>query len=584
MGTPWEVPVPRKTISNSRISNLSWHTPSMSATLASLRIRNLALVEDITWEPSTGFIALTGETGAGKSVIIGALTLLLGERGDKGLIRTGAESCAVEAVFENADEPRFAALLEEYGAEPSEEGRLIIKRTLPAEGAGKQYVNGSPCTLALLRAFGEFLVDLHGPHDHQSLFSREQQTRLLDSFAGSSELRQTFGEARRKLIKLREERDSIAANEQAIARELDLLTHQVREIESSRLVPGEEEGLLARQRTAANAQRIGELCAQLTGGVSEEEDSLISRVGDLSRQAKELLRLDPSSENIAQACEAVFDATDELSRAVATYSAHLDTEGSPLSEIEARLDALQALKRKYGHTIEEVMAFGETSAQRLAELQGRTERKDTLETDIKDAEKAMLQVGGKLSAKRKASADKLAAKVRAGLQDLGFAKAEFSVALDKLDEPAPHGLETTEFLFAPNPGEPPRALRAIASSGEISRVMLALKGALADEDDVPVLVFDEIDANVGGEIAAKVGRKMHELSRHRQVLCITHLPQVAASANEQFIVTKDVKGGRTRTLLAKTSGEEREKEIARMLGGQSDSARAHAKALLSGKS
>jgi len=556
----------------------------MSATLASLRIRNLALVEDITWEPSTGFIALTGETGAGKSVIIGALTLLLGERGDKGLIRTGADSCTVEAVFENAEEPRFAALLEEYGAEPCEEGRLIIKRSLPAEGAGRQFVNGSPCTLALLRAFGQFLVDLHGPHDHQSLFSREQQTRLLDSFAGSGELRQTFTEARRQLIKLREERDSIVANEQAIARELDLLTHQVNEIESTNLVAGEEETLLARQRTAANSQRIGELSVQLAGGVSEEEDNLISRLGDLSRMAKELLRLDPGSQKIADACESVFAAVDEFSREITTYSARLDLEGAPLTEIESRLDALQALKRKYGHTIEEVIAFGATSAERLAELQGRTERRDTLETDIASAEKSMLQIGAKLSAKRKSSADKLADKVRLGLKDLGFAKAEFSVALEKVEEPTPHGLETAEFLFAPNPGEPPRPLRAIASSGEISRVMLALKGALAEQDDVPVLVFDEIDANVGGEIAAKVGLKMRELSRHRQVLCITHLPQVAASANEQFIVTKDVKGGRTRTLLAKTSGADREQEIARMLGGQSDSARAHAKALLSGNS
>lgn len=554
----------------------------MSATLASLRIRNLALVEDITWEPSTGFIALTGETGAGKSVIIGALTLLLGERGDKGLIRTGAESCTVEAVFENAEEDRFSTLLDEYGAEPCEEGRLIIKRTLPVEGAGKQFVNGSPCTLALLRAFGEFLIDLHGPHDHQSLFSREQQTRLLDSFAGTGELRQSFTEARRKLIRLREERDSIVANEQALARELDLLTHQVNEIESANLVAGEEDTLIARQRTAANSQRIGELCVQLADGVSEGDDSLISRLGDLSRQAKELLRLDPSSESIAQACEGIFAAADELSRSVTHYSASLDLEGGQLSDIESRLDALQALKRKYGHTIEEVIAFGETSFQRLAELQGRSERRDTLEADIAAAEKAMLQTGGKLSTKRKTSSDKLAEKVRAGLKDLGFAKAEFSVALEKVAEPAPHGLETAEFLFAPNPGEPPRPLRAIASSGEISRVMLALKGALADEDDVPVLVFDEIDANVGGEIAAKVGYKMRELSKHRQVLCITHLPQVAASAHEQFIVTKEVKGGRTRTLLTQTSGTDREQEIARMLGGQSDSARAHAKALLNG--
>lgn len=550
----------------------------MSATLASLRIRNLALVEDITWEPRPGFTAVTGETGAGKSVILGALTLLLGERADKSLIRTGADTCAVEAVFENAE--KIAPLLDEHGAEPCEDGRLLVKRTLPADGAGKQYVNGSPCTLALLRTIGDLLVDLHGPHDHQSLFSREQQTHLLDRFAAADTLRAEFADARRALHRLQDEKTAILQGEQTAARELDLLTHQTAEIESAALQPGEEETLIARQRAAANSQRIAELCAQLAAGTSEEETSLTAQLGDLSRLARDLSRLDPGAQPIAASCEAAFAAADDLARAIQSYTAALETGPAHLADIEARLDTIQTLKRKYGPTIDAVLAFHAEAFEKLAALRTRTARRDTLDSDIAAAEKTLRALGKKLTAARDAAAKKLAGKVRAGLQDLGFAKSELSITLEPLAEPAPHGLETAEFQFSPNPGEPARPLRVIASSGEVSRVMLALKSALADQDDVPVLIFDEIDANVGGEIAAKVGQKMRALGETRQVLCITHLPQVAAAASSQFVVTKEVKDTRTRTLLDETTGQSREEEIARMLGGKTGSALAHARELL----
>jgi DNA repair protein RecN (Recombination protein N) len=555
----------------------------MSATLASLRIRNLALVEDVLWEPRPGFTAITGETGAGKSVILGALTLLLGERADKSLIRTGADTCSVEAVFEDAADPALAAILEEHGAEPCEDGRLLVKRTLPAEGNGRQFVNGSACTLALLRALGEMLVDLHGPHDHQSLFSRDHQTRLLDQFAASEDLRVEFSEARRSLLRLQEEKNAILSGEQALARELDLLTHQTSEIESAGIQPGEEDTLLARQRAAANSQRIGELCGQLSAGVSEDESSLTSRLGDLSRLTRELSRLDPAAEPIAAACEVAFSAADDLARAVSHYSSALDSGPANLAEIESRLDVLQTLKRKYGPTVDAVLAFHADAAEKLATLRARTERRDTLDADIAAAEKTVVARGKKLTTARTAAAKKLSERVRDGLKDLGFAKSEFFVALETHEVPVGHGFETAEFQFSPNPGETARPLRSIASSGEISRVMLALKGALADQDGVPVLIFDEIDANVGGEIAAKVGQKMRELGRSRQVLCITHLPQVAAFAAGQFVVSKEVKDNRTRTQLNETIGSSREEEIARMLGGKSDSAIAHARALLATK-
>ncbi len=371
-----------------------------------------------------------------------------------------------------------------------------MKRTVPAEGAGKQFVNGSPCTLALLRAVGDLLVDLHGPHDHQSLFSRDQQTRLLDSFAGSTALREEFTLARRQLLKLREEKDAILQGEQALAREIDLLSHQVAEIDQAQLAPGEEETLLARQKAAANSQRIGEICTQLTAGVNESDDSLTSRLGELSRLARELSRLDPGSEDIARSCDEVFTAADSLARAITTYSASLEDGPANLEEIESRLDVLQTLKRKYGHTVEAVLDFAAQAAARLEELTGRarTPRHARRRHRRRRARHARPRPQAHDETHRQR--EEARRQGQGGAERLGFAKAEFSIALEKLADPGPHGCEQAEFQFLPNPGEPARPLRAIASSGEISRVMLALKGALADQDDVPVLVFDEIDANV----------------------------------------------------------------------------------------
>jgi DNA repair protein RecN (Recombination protein N) len=554
----------------------------MSATLTSLRIRNLALVEDMTWDTAPGFVAITGETGAGKSILMGALTLVLGERADKELIRTGAESCGVEAAFDNADDERIATLLESNGAEPCEDGRLLIKRVVSLNSPGRQFVNGSPCTLALLRSLGTFLVDLHGPHDHQSLFSREHQTDLLDRFAGTEKLREDFAKARRTVLRLAEEKNSLLRDEQSTLREVDLLTHQLGEIEAARLQIGEEETLLARQRVGTSARRITEICTELEAKIVDSEDSLMAKLEGLSRSVRELIRLDPEASDIEEAFQASFAAADELGRAVQSYSSALEENPIDLPEIESRLDTIQSLKRKYGNSIEDVLSFGQQASRRLNELVGRSARRETLDDEISAAKETMHLQGRELSELRTRASAKLAEMVRAGLRDLGFAKSDFTISLEKLDPPSAQGNELVEFLFSANPGEPPRPLRSIGSSGEISRVMLALKSALADQDDVPVLVFDEIDANVGGEIAARVATKMRTLGRSRQVLCITHLPQVAAAASRQFVVTKQIVNERTRTLLLEASGRSREQEIARMLGGKSKSAVEHARALLNG--
>ena len=555
----------------------------MSATLASLRIRNLALVEDLLWEPPSGFVAITGETGAGKSIILGAVKLLLGERAEKSLVRSGADACAVEGLFQIPGDSRVHGVLEEGGAEACEDGALVIKRTVSTAGAGKQFVNGSPCTLALLRQLGDLLVDLHGPHDHQSLFSRDQQMLVLDSFAGAEALRTEYGARRREWMQLTAEKKRLTENAEALARELDLLTHQVAEIDEAALQVGEEDQLLARQRTGANAHRLCSICADLTGLLSESEDSLTSRWGDVSRLMRELQRLDAQAEPMVGAAAGIFESLQDLARDVDRYASALDADPKTLEATEARLDTIQNLKRKYGSTVEAVIAFGAEASAKLAQLKNREERGAGLDDEISAARKSLDSTAKQLGQARRKAAPKLADLVKTHLADLGFAKAGFSIVFEELEEASPLGIEQVDFLFAPNPGEPERPLRAIASSGEISRVMLALKTSLAAQDSVPVLIFDEIDANVGGEIGAKVGAKMKELAASHQVFCITHLPQVAAAAAAQFMVSKDTTGERTRTSLVSTDGANRISEIARMLGGQAESARKHAKALLSGK-
>ena len=552
----------------------------MSATLASLRIRNLALVEDLLWEPPGGCVAVTGETGAGKSIILGAVKLLIGDRADRSLIRSGADACTVEGVFHLPEDSSVHPVLAEGGVEPCEDGQLIIRRTVTAAGTGKQFVNGSPCTLALLRTLGDLLVDLHGPHDHQSLFSRDEQILVLDAFAAADDLRREFSVERRRWMDLTAEKTRLSTDAEALAREIDLLTHQVGEIESASLQPDEEEPLVARQRMAANAHRLSEICSELQGLVGESDDSISSRFTDLLRLTREMHRLDPGTEALGTTAAGLFETLQEFSRDVAHYADAIDCDPDQLVAIESRLDVIQSLKRKYGATIEAVIQFGASAADRLKGLQNREERGAGLDAEIAAAVKAVTTAAKALTKARKAAAPKLADRVKTHLGDLGFAKSGFSITFEDLDEPSPLGAEQVEFLFAPNPGEPERPLRSIASSGEISRVMLALKTSLAAHASVPVLIFDEIDANVGGEIGAKVGAKMSDLGRSHQVFSITHLPQVAAQASAQFVVTKATANNRTSTSLVEVNGADREAEIARMLGGKAESALAHARTLL----
>ena len=551
----------------------------MPAVLTLLRIKNLALVEELEWQMEPGFIAVTGETGAGKSIIIGALQLLLGERADKSLIRTGADVCTVDAVFSGNGLQKLNPKLVEAGVEPCESD-LILKRTLSTTGTNRQFINGSPTTLSILKNLGDDLVDLHGPHDHQSLLSPDTQLSLLDSFARAEE---QFGEYRkhyRQLQTLLVEHAALDTAETAREQELDLLRHQTTEIKSANLVPGEEEEIENRYKLASNSKRLIELASAIANRLSEADDSVLSQLAETQRLLRELEKTDSSITQLSSAHAASVVELSEIARALSAYAEKLDLDPEQLASLEQRVSLFETLKRKYGGSIAEVIAFGERAADRMQKIEGRDAELERLAKEIENVRAKMNRTGETLRKLRTKAAPKLSENIRRNLRDLGFRQSEFEAKLSALDEPRPSGFDAVELLFSPNPGEPLKPLRAIASSGEISRLMLAIKSALAAHDEIPLLVFDEIDTNVGGEIAHAVGVKMQTLGRDHQVICITHLPQVAATASSHFVVTKDVARGRTFSNLREVTGKSRQEELARMLGGQSESALKRAASLL----
>jgi len=551
----------------------------MPAVLTLLRIKNLALVEDLEWELEPGFTAITGETGAGKSIIIGALQLLLGERTDKSLIRTGTDVCTVEAVFAGAGLEKLNPQLTEAGIEPCD-GDLIVKRSFSATGTNRQFINGSPATLAALKSLGDELVDLHGPHDHQSLLSPDRQLALLDGFAHAGESVVEFGQRYRAWQTLLAEHAALSTAESAREQEISLLRHQVSEISGAKLSGTEEEEIAARYKLAANSKRLIELAGTIARRLSEADDSILPQLAETQRLLRELEKIDPAQGMLAEAHAASVVELSEISRSVSDYAERLDLDPEQLALLEERVSLFESLKRKYGGSVEAVIAFGERAAERLRKIEGRDEELGRLSKEIKTARAEVERIGHVLRKLRTKAAPKLSESIRANLRDLGFRQSEFEAKLTPLDEPRPAGFDAIELLFSPNPGEPLKPLRTIASSGEISRLMLAIKSSLAEQDAIPLLVFDEIDANVGGEIANAVGTKMRKLAGDHQVLCITHLPQVAAAATTHFVVTKEVTGGRTHSRLSEVAGNARNEEIARMLGGKSESALRHAATLL----
>ena len=549
----------------------------MASTLSLLRIRNLALVEDLQWQLAPGFTAVTGETGAGKSIIIGALQLLLGERAEKGLIRTGAEMCTVEAVFEGPELAKLNPRLAEAGVEPCGQ-ELILKRSFSASGGNRQFINGSPTTLSVLKMLGDELVDLHGPHDHQSILAPDRQLALLDAFAHAAT--EDFEAEFRRLQALVVEQIALGTAENAREQEIDLLRHQVNEIASANLASDEEREIESRYKLASNSRRLIELATGVAQRLAEADDSVLTQLAETQRLLRELEKIDGRLAEFSSTHEASVVELTEIARGLVSYAERLDLDGAQLAVLEQRVSLFETLKRKYGGSISEVIAFGERAAERMRKIEGRDAELERLVWEIEKSRRDLRRAGDALHQLRARAAPRLSEHIRQNLRDLGFRQSEFEARLTALAEPKPSGFDSVELLFSPNPGEPLKPLRSIASSGEISRLMLAIKSSLAAQDAIPLLVFDEIDANVGGEIANAVGAKMRALASDHQVLCITHLPQVAAAASSHFVVTKEVVRGRTFSELREVTSKARREEVARMLGGQSESALKHAATLL----
>jgi len=546
--------------------------------LRSLRIKNLALIDDLTWELEPGLNILTGETGAGKSILIDAFNLLLGERADKSLIRDGADECVVEGTL--SDLAHLNGLLEESGLEPCTDGELYLKRTLSVSKAGRQFINGSPAPLQVLKQVGDLLADMHGPHDHQSLLSNESQLKALDAFAGLTEEAGGLSLRYSAILKIRQELEELnRAAEGDLERQLAFLDEQIAEIREAGLNPEEEQKLEGDYRAGTHSQRILELGGSIQNLLVESESDVSGLLAQVQRFLHEWISLDPEAQKLADANASIVAQVQDLAREVTDRADATELDAERLKQIEERLNRVQSLKRKYGQTVEAVLEHLVELETRREYLANREVSSRQLKERLGQEEKEFKRQAEALSRQRLKSAPVLAAEVSSQLRELGFKRADFSVGLAS-QELRREGIDHVEFGFAPNPGESSKPLKAIASSGEMARVMLAIKSVLAEKDSIPVLIFDEVDANVGGETAVAVGHRLRELAKAHQVLCITHLPQVAAAGHRHYRVVKETSKGRTTTSLEVLEGKSRLDELARMLGDKSQTAKSLAESLL----
>ncbi|GIV15797.1 MAG: DNA repair protein RecN [Armatimonadota bacterium] len=548
--------------------------------LVELAVEQIAIIDRLNLRFEPGLNVLTGETGAGKSILIDALSLALGERAEAEMLRAGAEHAQVTAVFDISGSVRLQERLQALGVTP-EDGLLYLTRELFAGGRSQARINGRPVPIATLKAVGDLLVDLHGQHQHQSLFNASEQMRFLDEWCGQKvlSLKAEVGECVREMRSLQRELSTLQADARERAHLLDLYTFQKQEIEQARLTPGEEEELLAEERRLAHAEKLFATAETAYELLTAGEPAAIDLLAQAVRTLEEILPIDadlqPLVENLQNALYTAQDASAELR----AYRDRVEFNPERLSEVQDRLHLIRTLKRKYGDTVEAVLDYLREVTEKMERLQGGEERAEELASALRQKEEKAQQLAAELSRLRREGARRFEQAVAQELSELAMPRARFEVKL------APKPLETdgadaVEFLIAPNPGEPPRPLSRIASGGELSRVMLAIKSVLAGVEDVPTLVFDEIDIGIGGRTAGVVGEKLQSLSRQRQILCITHLPQIASRARWHLLIEKREAEGRTVTAVTPVEGEARVHEIARMLGDTGEGALRHAREML----
>lgn len=552
--------------------------------IGEIRIRGFAVISDLRVPLEPGLNAITGETGAGKSIVVDALGLLLGGRASSSAVRAGCARSVVEGVVEFGTAERAGALrlAAELGVAEEEDRRLLLRREVRAEGRSRSWINDSPVTAATLRKVGSLLVDIHGQHEHQRLLSGAFQQEVLDVFGGCADLAREAARAFRAVTALKEQRAGLEARRRELESRADFLRFQLGEIEGARLRAGEEDELRVEIARLANAGTLaaesGALHELLHAGDGALTDVLAGAVSRLRRLSETDPSLAPLLQTLSDAYHEVTDTAGEL----ATYARSVDHDPARLETLREREALLHALMRKYGGTVADVIDTGNALRQELDELSSSEADADALSHRIQEAQAAWQQAAAALSAKRQRAADKLSRTTEKLFPGLGLEGGRFRVELEERPEPSARGLERVRFLATMNPGFPPGPLGRIASGGELSRVMLALKSVLAGVDDLPTLVFDEIDSGIGGRVAARVADRLQDVARGRQVLVVTHLARIASRAGNHLVVEKHADGDRAKTSLRRLEGDDRVREIARLLGGspESESSRKHARELL----
>jgi DNA repair protein RecN (Recombination protein N) len=540
--------------------------------LEELHVHNFAIIEKLSVRFTEGLNILSGETGAGKSILIGALGLLLGDKTDTSIIRSGAEETSVSGVVAVAGNSEAVRWLSAHGIEP-EEGSVILRRMLKSNGRGSIYIQSTPVTRADLRDFSMHLFDLHGQHEHQSLLDLENHRTLVDRWAGTENLAATFHAQYAALANLRDRQSKLVGDERERLRRIDLLTYAVQEITALKPRPGEEEELEKELALLVHHEKLFTLVEQVHGQTAESGGGVLATLRTTRHAMDEILAIDPVLSKLAHQLEDAFFEIEDFAENIRQYKSRTDFSPGRLDDVQSRLSALRTLKKKYGDSIEQVLSYGADAQQELAGMENWEEEKARLGEEIARTEREITETARLLSEKRRTASTVLQKKIEEELRELGMPKVSFRVLIADAARPdgtpilTPWGKDAIEFVISPNLGEPFKRLRSIASGGELSRVMLAIKGVLAESDHVSTLIFDEVDAGIGGEVALSVGERLAALSRHKQVLCITHLATIAVRADNHLRIEKMTQAGRTVTRVEKVAGAERREEIARMLAG-----------------
>jgi len=549
--------------------------------LIELRIENLAVIERLSIRPGAGLNVLTGETGAGKSIIVGALSLLLGERASTESVRAGAARAIIEGVFDAERVPAARALLEEHGID-ADEDLIILRREVPAEGRSRAWVNGSASTASFVGEIGRLLVDLHGQHEHQSLLNAADQRDIVDEHAGCAELAAAVRAAHARVRDLTARLAEIETDRRTVEERAEFLRQQVADIDAAKIQPGEQAVLDSELSRLEHADELARLAATLHAGLYADDDAVAARLDMMRRHLAQLVRFDESLAAAANTFDDAFYAIEDLGRQLGDYGRNINTDPTRLDRVRRRLDTLFRLTAKYGPTLEDVIETGRRASTELERLDDVDFSRKTVEKELAQARADYERLCAELSEKRSEAAARLDAAMNEALPALGMPAGRFVTALEALAEPGSSGNESIELRISVNAGFDPGPLARVASGGELSRVMLALKGILASEDRVPTLVFDEIDAGIGGVAAHRVADRLVRVAERHQVFVVTHLAQIASRADHHVLVEKGDVGGLAAATVRALGGDERIREIARLLGGdpESSTSLAHARELV----